>query len=434
MADASPEDASVAETKAVKSREARRRIQQDLLPIIVQHDKFDRKPPFSTTELIVIAALSINKEVVTVQEVLSWILRNFKSFGIVALSDYATHTISGDHLVRGLQDCVVPDFENAITSWELPIKFSTRPDEGMWELNVDLEMTISLEAGRIFLHKWLAPATVGHFRFLDLPAELRNKIYELVFTLPDSGMFVHGVRYARRYGLHVDVLEREVDNFAARGIQPHWPQSALTYRMKSSTLRTLLALLSVNKQIYREAMPFFYQVNHFWFDRMETAITFARCITPQRFQHMGDMDLSVRLSTRLDFCNLLVSEWVQFMELLAETKLVRKLTVHFPCEDMLWQNLPLAYRKAVGMHYKFKHPSQVPGMRQLAIAGGKAMDFQVEGEGSAILVGWLLSAAQKLKAGEVLEEPIDAPKKKRKNVAGEETAGVLVAKRAKRNK
>jgi hypothetical protein len=109
----------------------------------------------------------------------------------------------------------------------------------------DLGITVPTTAGLIFLRKWLDPERTGVFRFLDLPAELRNVIYELVLTLPPSGPSIgaQGDMWLR---------EREVDDpdYDSTNYGTVWK-----HKVRSSPLQELLAIISVNKQMFNEAMP-----------------------------------------------------------------------------------------------------------------------------------------------------------------------------------
>lgn len=86
--------------------------------------------------------------------------------------------------------------------------------------------------------------------------------------------------------------------------------------------------------------------------------------------------------------------------------------------------MPLSARKEVGLYRKLTVPGQVPGVHSLVTAAGKAQGFRIVGNHTHNTVDYIRDTANKLKAGERLEEtPI---KKTRKRKAANDIDGAEV--------
>ncbi|KAI7543269.1 hypothetical protein KC331_g7492 [Hortaea werneckii] len=99
-------------------------------------------------------------------------------------------------------------------------------------------------------------------RFLGLPPELRNIIYNMVFQLPKSGLNLY-----RKTGPD----EPRYFSMMTRSLNERKPlDSWESFRFNSTDFirsfptSVLLSLLQVNKQIYLEAVGLFYYKNHFY--------------------------------------------------------------------------------------------------------------------------------------------------------------------------
>ena len=54
----------------------------------------------------------------------------------------------------------------------------------------------------------------------------------------------------------------------------------------SRPLQKTLALLSVNKQVFNEAVPYFYRINRFRINNMRNLVTWVQNIAPSRLEHV----------------------------------------------------------------------------------------------------------------------------------------------------
>ncbi|KAK6003214.1 hypothetical protein QM012_001059 [Aureobasidium pullulans] len=108
---------------------------------------------------------------------------------------------------------------------------------------------------------------------LKTPVEIRMRIYHLVLKVSGFRLLVGN----RSFSVYDDKI-------------PIWEsrsQNALTM----PPLNDFLALLSVNKQIYNEAMPEFYHENHFQFRDMGSMKNFLHNIGPERRKHMRNVSV-----------------------------------------------------------------------------------------------------------------------------------------------
>jgi hypothetical protein len=154
-------------------------------------------PPFSAPELIIMAALCSHRHVMNSGAVFEWAVKSFvyyrdqaanKCHRIISRDNCSISTPTGDSLI----DNYYQNFD----CWEAPFAFP--PNAMLTTTMADLAyfrhhrlhegFTVPRGAGRIYLRKWLEPERRGTFNFLGLPAEIRNAIYELVFSLPESGV------------------------------------------------------------------------------------------------------------------------------------------------------------------------------------------------------------------------------------------------------
>ena len=289
---------------------------------------------------------------------------------------------------------VVPGFEKAFDCWEAP--FVDPTDEGIVALDNERfleEYTVPITAGRIYLRKWLEPARKGSFPFLKLPAELRNTIYEMVLTFPATGFDI-GDRVHTRHG--VVLSQRETDKWP----EPlAWSTHRVNDILHSAPMQKVLALLSVNKQLYNEAMPYFYQTNFFYFGNIEIFTKFMNRVPKARLHYLSDVYISmpyISLSLYHSvFDKIPIDDFQSAVTTLSQVKFLRKLEIE--TDDHTWFELPPRFRKLMGRTSKFMKPEQLPGIPALARAAGKAQALEVSGN-CPRMEAYLRSEAEKLKS------------------------------------
>ncbi|KAI7278696.1 hypothetical protein KC345_g5830 [Hortaea werneckii] len=99
-------------------------------------------------------------------------------------------------------------------------------------------------------------------RFLGLPPELRNMIYNMVFCLPKSGLNLYGI-FGRDESRYFSMLTRSLNEHKPLNDWESLRRYNYTDFIRSFPTSVLLSLLQVNRQVYLEAVGLFYYKNHF---------------------------------------------------------------------------------------------------------------------------------------------------------------------------
>jgi len=179
--------------------------------------------------------------------------------------------------------------------------------------------------------------------FMKIPLEVRVKIYHLILKVSGFRLLVGN----RSFVAH----DEEVPIWETRS------QDALTM----PPVQQFLALLSVNKDIFEEAMPEFFRQNHFQFTDMGSLKKFFHNIGPIRRKHMRNVSLH--------YDNLSVA--AAGARLLTESDTLQKLT------------LIISARKDPAGHFMINHSrrkfaalSKIPGFSSLKrLRGIKQLTF-----------------------------------------------------------
>ncbi|KEQ74531.1 hypothetical protein M436DRAFT_44101 [Aureobasidium namibiae CBS 147.97] len=168
--------------------------------------------------------------------------------------------------------------------------------------------------------------------FMKIPLEVRVKIYHLILKVSGFRLLVGN----RSFVAHDERV-------------PIWEtcsQDALTM----PPVQSFLALLSVNKDIFEEAMPEFFRQNHFQFTDMSSLKEFFHNIGPIRRKHMRNVSVH--------YDNLSVA--AAGARLLTESDTLQKLT------------LIMSARKDPAGHFMINHSrrkfatlSKIPGFSSL---------------------------------------------------------------------
>lgn len=228
--DQSPEDHSTGQHESS--------LREEVLELIRPYRDSGSSPhPFTTEELVVIAAIALGKQACTRQQICRYILTNFHEY-MEKVIDAACYEATKPF--SWIPECGFPrldGFETAFGCYQVPL----RPAHGKNDLLevVVQNWAVDFPAARIFLGRHLAPLE-GPFRILALPAELRVVIYEYALSYP---------------ALSVDLCESTGCRFCP--FDPERPD------LQTHITPDILSITRVNRQMYREALPVFYAVNHF---------------------------------------------------------------------------------------------------------------------------------------------------------------------------
>ncbi|KAH9817383.1 hypothetical protein Tdes44962_MAKER05507 [Teratosphaeria destructans] len=99
------------------------------------------------------------------------------------------------------------------------------------------------------------------FAFFDLPAELRNVIYEHVFRYPVDGLYFEKCKPSGdAFLLRADSLQNQIQNGGRR-----IPRYAPSNLARTKPIKQILSPRLTNKQFNVEGTPFFFSINRFIF-------------------------------------------------------------------------------------------------------------------------------------------------------------------------
>ncbi|KAI7221393.1 hypothetical protein KC340_g9236 [Hortaea werneckii] len=282
-------------------------LRNEVQEVIRPYTTADEEPPFSGGELIVMSLVDTDEESLPKDRILRWIVNTFKYYRDVFL-DKAFQNLGPDFVFYDGSDGVVfEDIPKAFTEYELSI----RESQVMVEKRSASHWSVTTQAARVYLRRWLEPEREGIFPFLDVPPEIRNNIYELIFTFPSSG--IHVQEADERKGFDVFFLQR-IDEPGPCGRK--WSDSLFQgnpFVIKKS-MNDILAPLCVNRQVYKEAMPLFYLLNTFHFDYYSFEVEkFPLAMPSSRFEHLRNLHLDLTDVIR----ERLVMSWSNITEALS---------------------------------------------------------------------------------------------------------------------
>lgn len=214
-------------------------LRDDISKLIAPWCASTEKPPFTPGEMVVFAITFSDKDFVSTDEIHAFILRRFLYYNDLAITEYASHTEARHNrwLHRPAKE-VIEGFPGVLRDFDLPVVTNSGD-------YYNRGYQIAPSAARVYLRRWFEPERKGIFRFLDLSAELRNKIYAMVLKFPDAGLTFSG---SNKLGV-------------ARAVH--------VSDKHTEPMPKLLAILRTCKQIHREASPLFYGINELRFDNLK---------------------------------------------------------------------------------------------------------------------------------------------------------------------
>lgn len=239
------------------------------------------KPPFTPGQLIVMA-LAVHGEPLTSRQIIDWIVAVFPYYRKLVCAGFEefyrdwSEQNSEDPDQTSNAYTFGKDHDAELNSYELPI--TERKGKSRF-------FSVTTSAARIYLQDILGAKPRGAFRFLDLPIELRLKIYKMALQFPSSGLMF---KYNRLGSLpdrrSIFVLDRgSASSFSTiLWLESHDAEDSLeVYQLKES-----LSLLSVNKQMFKEAVEWFYRNNVFFASSIFDLKSMLLNLAPSRHQHL----------------------------------------------------------------------------------------------------------------------------------------------------
>ncbi|KAF2771266.1 hypothetical protein EJ03DRAFT_37619 [Teratosphaeria nubilosa] len=220
----------------------------------------NEKQPYSEELLIVMALLAQEGcRPMTGTMIFMWILENFSFCRLAAAKGLLEDIRDGRSRLK--PDHFRFTFEKALRrTYDLPVSIIQREKH---ELTM---YSISAARGQRFLQDAGFLPTTGSteqstFAFFDLPAELRNMIYEHVFRYPVDGLYFEGYKLSgEAFLLQADSLQNLIQNGGRRIPETAPPDLACTKPIKQ-----ILSPRLISKQFDVEGTPFFFSINRFVF-------------------------------------------------------------------------------------------------------------------------------------------------------------------------
>ncbi|KAF2771330.1 hypothetical protein EJ03DRAFT_358939 [Teratosphaeria nubilosa] len=244
---------------------------------LVDRYKTANNPPFSVTQLVVMI-LMLHDSPLSIEDMCSWLFDNFLHY-----QDTIGQKVS--NLKKSMME----------TAWHFEVPVSLVPHFPPL-LKVDFrkgERPLDGLIGEV------ATPKDAVCRFCELPGELRNKIYEMVFAYPQAGISPHKLLLGAEGEAHSGACYSE-PSYRMVLLTPNrdynepfsktaWPTGPHVYTasntaggnylgpprspygegniLRIDTIAQILDCLGTSKQFYYEARSFFFTNNHFYFQQ-----------------------------------------------------------------------------------------------------------------------------------------------------------------------
>ena len=236
----------------------------------------EEPPPFSPGELFIMALAQHDKPL-TRKEAFFWIRETFGYYqrrGVVEIrtSDWerTRHGVYDRQLLGG-ESPFTPTLLDVVLDYNLPLRATSDSlridDKSTW--SVDVREAIALLTSRLRPFK-----REGVFTFLQLPAEIRNCIYEMLFRYPRSGIRINRDGIDRSGKVYMRTRDPDIDwwDCVQREPSPLYGFSRRFQRyggrplLEAGKLSDILGQMLVSRQFHAEARSIFYSTNIFAFD------------------------------------------------------------------------------------------------------------------------------------------------------------------------
>ncbi|KAK5700598.1 hypothetical protein LTR97_005115 [Elasticomyces elasticus] len=333
-----------------------------------------RKPPYSTPELVVMAAVCGNEIEVTEESVLRWTTATFPYYTRAALDDYITNrfTHTQTSYLKKAESCV-PGIKAALESYDLPLRTTVLHEVDEFGLTYHRAgVQVLLSPARVFLRSVLEPTRQGTFRFLELPPELRNAVYENLFIFDKHGFTV-------RYASNIMYLEsREFEEYDAKISTDAGNAYTNIQRATAPPLAITLATLCTCKQVYDEAMPYFYRDNRIRFDDLGDFATWINRLAPSRLEQLGNLSLDIHILHDDQYKDVNSA-----LKALTATKRLRRLELSLFDGDHAWMKMSARLRRIMGVTRSrtFTKVEQIPIFSALAVVASRATELVITSDG-----------------------------------------------------
>ncbi len=280
------------------------------------------KPPFTLQQLIAMAIMSSAAKALYLSEIVDWNLENFRYHA-------ALYPDCDCYLRLGYSTCDNPideDIDRELSRLYAPFKYAA--NEGYSIIPGEEHDTIH---NTVRSHE---------FPILRLPLELRIMVYKFALTFPCEG----GRWTVRR----IHQFSGQVNGRSVPAANP----------------TEILALLSVSRQIYEEAVGIFYSENSFEFHSLSVLWSFLSGIGKKRRKFLRNL--------ALDYCSY-------YQEQFSRDKRFAPNIFKLFKEEMTLRSLHIKIDEVIILHRnkKFKGPQSFPGFGNLIrVRGIKELTFE----------------------------------------------------------
>ncbi|KAK5697204.1 hypothetical protein LTR97_007339 [Elasticomyces elasticus] len=308
------------------------------------------QPPFSATDLIIMAGLSSGCAL-SRKEICEWLVENFGYYRMLAAEAFWGYN-RGKGKLPAVQD-VHKMLDKALREYELPVDVIPICDNDefldLYRVHPGAEAMLPLTTADDQPDKATLP-------FFELPAELRNTIYELVFRYPRSGLYFPSLWVKRPRVLSRDLMDD--DDFGPA--RANGESRKKVYRTRP--VHEILEPLLTHRQFYREAMPVFFELNCFYFaDHYTMSRTLKRMPVVHK-EHIKSLDFTLPTVVRDDRIG---EELTPLLGLLA----LRKLCIRFDEETWLNGGPGISAHQSVEQHPGASVLRQLHGLEEVEFVG-----------------------------------------------------------------
>ena len=328
------------------------------------------KPPYTIQQLVVMALATANVPQ-DHKDIFDWMYENFRYYRMLGRhslwrnAGYLDPRMTDDENWQLFQEAkdLPRDIERVFKQYEVPLLRTDVADKkcysiGNAEADIFLDCVLRSRKG------------LTKHSFFDLPAELRNTIYEHVFQYPMSGSFfrdpcpmerdipgwpIH-VHSRSLYGVfdHNDPEFPHCTSWASGNRCEDFPKSFRALKVKR--IKDILEPLLTNTQFFKEAAPFFYSLNRFHFHRADEMTGRIQALAPNRWRYLTHVSFPLFV-IKSEYCGF-DREMILANQTLSKLTNLRKLDIWFHYRDgevpgnlsCLWENPALPNLEEVRLY------------------------------------------------------------------------------------